>query len=145
MKIITTHNLHESTEQEVFDFICTKVIEQGRPSRKIIDGEQAECAYRGADNTKCAFGVIVADEDYWLLKRDDHEVAGLSSFSYPLQQKLGWELNSVGEPVHFELLLDLQRAHDVASSHPNFATSFKNLAHDVAHRRGLSATVLGVE
>jgi hypothetical protein len=57
---ITTKNLHEFTEQEIFDYVVDKLFAQGECSMDNL----GTCMYRGPNNTKCAAGHLIADEDY---------------------------------------------------------------------------------
>lgn len=57
---ITTKNLHEFTEQEVFDYVVDKLFAQNRAS---IDAHE-QCQYRGENGIKCAGGHLIADDDY---------------------------------------------------------------------------------
>lgn len=51
------------TKQEMFDRVVTHLRAQGRRSQIQIHGRSA-CAYRGADGTKCAIGVLIPDALY---------------------------------------------------------------------------------
>jgi hypothetical protein len=117
--VITTRNLHEHTAQEVFDFVCTKVIEQGKPSMK-----GASCAYRGAGGSKCAFGHLILDEDY----DAQMEKAGqLDLFTPDTFEWLGWQ-----NEAHRDLLTRLQWAHDMSAYDDGFLTAFKAKARAIA-------------
>lgn len=48
------------TNQEIFDKVATHLLTQGKRSETVA----GDCAYRGADGTKCAAGVLIADEFY---------------------------------------------------------------------------------
>ena len=50
------------TQQEVFDKSVGATLKQGEPSYK--DGKLGICAYRGADDLKCAVGHCISDETY---------------------------------------------------------------------------------
>jgi hypothetical protein len=47
------------TNQEIFDIVAAHLLKQGVQCK---DG--LSCVYRGADNTKCAVGVLIKDQDY---------------------------------------------------------------------------------
>lgn len=53
----------ESSEQEVFDYICTKLLAQGRKSI-VSPALKAACLYRGPDNLRCAAGHCLPDNLY---------------------------------------------------------------------------------
>lgn len=57
---ITTKNLREFTEQEVFDYVVNKLFAQNSASINADD----QCQYRGENGTKCAGGHLIADDDY---------------------------------------------------------------------------------
>lgn len=116
---ITTRNLHEHTAQEVFDFVCTKVLEQGRPSvKRAPDGGLGGCLYRGDDNCKCALGHVIDDADYHLVNPNGTELGSLSDFSSELMDALGWRsFEDWASPAHFALMMDLQVWHDNAASY----------------------------
>jgi hypothetical protein len=50
------------TDQQVYDFVKEKLIEQKIPSVGSDNGNG--CAYRGHDDAKCAIGHLIPDEDY---------------------------------------------------------------------------------
>ncbi len=81
-----------SNDQEVFDFVVTRLVEQGCKSR--IDGR---CAYRGANGARCAAGWLLPDIEY------DYCHEGDVSTNVPWFQKCG---------VNASLLRRLQMAHD---------------------------------
>lgn len=97
--IITINNLEEFTEQQVFDFVTKKVIEQGEPS---INVKKDSCRYRHG-KLKCAAGHLIPDDCYkslWDVKNPSWE-----------------KLVSDGEvsDAHWLLIRDLQAAHDGAA------------------------------
>ncbi len=47
------------TDNEIFDTVVKGILKQGKPS--ILKGY---CKYRGPDNTKCAAGLLISDDDY---------------------------------------------------------------------------------
>lgn len=150
---ITTRTLHLHTAQEVFDFICTKVIEQGRPSVK-----NNCCTYRGDDGDKCAAGHLITDEDYpaTLLQSfgldEPIETGSVEAFDPDQIKALGWQIDPEnGRPYHMGLIRLLQVAHDMSSglgetpttSDEQFISRFKERARLIAQDLGLSPQVLG--
>ncbi len=92
--------------QEFFDFITSKVLEQGRPS--ILEtndeegGTRVVCVYRGESGAKCAAGHVIPDA-WYREKLEGHAVDGVLEKEPRLEASLGPCLS---------LLLDLQEAHD---------------------------------
>lgn len=119
MNIITTHNIHLHSAQEVFDFICTKVVEQGQAARN----ERGECAYRGHYDLKCAAGHLITDEDYQIIRviRLGHEPGQISNFNDRVFQVLGWVKTDTKhgdwkDYAHADVAYRLQVAHDSAAA-----------------------------
>lgn len=59
METITVHNCHKFTDEQIIDFCAARLAEQGCKSE-----DKTQCLYRGPNNTKCAFGLFIPDEDY---------------------------------------------------------------------------------
>lgn len=85
------------TKQEIFDFVCSKLLEQGRPALN----EQG-CAYRGDDGTKCAAGWLIPDHKYTV------HLEGLQSNDTCVSEVL----IITQDPDLDEFVLELQQAHD---------------------------------
>ena len=120
------------TAQYLFDRIARHLLAQRCQSR---DG--GDCAYRGADNTKCAVGAIMPDAAYWP-GVEGLPVRGLYRCKPPIEQAAAFNvwINDVVLP-NLELLSDLQRLHDqcpIALWAPRLAETAK------AH--GLNASVI---
>ena len=103
MKTVTIHNLHESTAQEVFDFVRSKLTAQGEqcranpfPSTSKVPGA---CLYRNAKGQSCAAGFLMTDEDY---SRDYEDGYGWTD----LVEQFGFPAHHMG------LIEDLQDSHD---------------------------------
>ena len=60
MKVINEKNLSKATAQEVFDYVTSNLIKQGRKSETDI----GMCKYRGPGGLKCAAGWLLSDEFY---------------------------------------------------------------------------------
>jgi len=113
MKTITLANLANSTKQEVFDQIATHLLKQGKQSNRYDDREI--CAYKGAENTKCAAGCLIADNEY--IPEMDNAIAlqkkypdiniELYGASWQALVKVGLVTNK-----HENLIQDMQLIHD---------------------------------
>jgi len=89
--------------QEFFNTVVTKLIEQGRPS---INTYGSGCAYRGAEGTKCAIGILIPDEEYFFNPTEGTSVSSiLCDRSWPT-------LNTLAETVDEKLMSAMQCAHD---------------------------------
>jgi hypothetical protein len=94
--------------QELFDYITSKVLEQGRASIAIVEEPSGEtrkvCVYRGQDGIKCAAGHVIPDA--WYSDRlEGHSIDAFLDMEPRIQASLG---------SHMFLLSDLQEAHDNA-------------------------------
>lgn len=94
--IITTENLHEFTEQEVFNYVTKKIIEQGQPS---IDLERDNCVYSDG-KLKCAAGHLIPST----VNTKKWDANG-----YTWNQLIKKGLVPI---THCDLIIDLQNAHD---------------------------------
>lgn len=93
---ITLHNLYESTEQEVFDFVAHHLLTQDNRSTN-----ETGCAYRSESGLMCAAGCLMTDAEA-------EQADGLSNGT-------DWEsvVNAHLAPsYHFELICRLQSIHD---------------------------------
>jgi hypothetical protein len=110
---ITTKNLHEYTEQQIFDYVVDKLFTQNRASIN----EDDHCQYRGENGIKCAAGHLIADEDY------DRSFEGA----------IWSELVDNGDvpKEHFNLIGKLQQMHDsVAFNNSGWFASMLDYAAD---------------
>lgn len=89
---ITLATLEQATGQEVFNQVRDHLLKQNKKS--IVD---SVCVYRGPDNTKCAAGCLMSDEEY------DKKIEGVT-----------WDdLTNDNIPyAHSDLITDLQFLHD---------------------------------
>ena len=60
IKKITLANLETSTAQEVFDFIATHLLTQGKKSQQ----RDRHCVYRTSENLSCAAGCLMDGNEY---------------------------------------------------------------------------------
>jgi hypothetical protein len=96
-KTITINNLHEFTEQEVFDYVVEKTFQQGVPS---YNAKEHRCYYR-LNGLKCAAGHLIPD---------DFDVGLLSNSTWTTLVQDGYV-----PVVHSCLIQQLQIAHDSAA------------------------------
>lgn len=61
---INIHNLSEFTDNQIIDFVAARLAEQGCKSQEEGSRTGENCLYRGPNNTKCAFGLLIPNEDY---------------------------------------------------------------------------------
>jgi len=116
--------------QEIFDKVATHLLKQGRRSTQPESGEM--CAYRGADGTKCAVGVLIPDELYNDMMEGRTIVGLLDSEQYNLPE---WMSKNEG------LLGSLQSVHDRESRWKDSAT-MKRALRTVAGDNRLTSDVL---
>lgn len=110
---ITLANLHEKTEQEVFDYVAKHLLTQKKRSKG-----KTTCRYKMGD-LKCAAGCLMAEDEY----KETMEGAG-------------WVELVTHEDVpgaHKELIHELQAVHDC--DHPKY---WKEELSKLAKRRCLT-------
>ena len=89
--MITLATLPQASEQEVFDQVKTHLLTQNERS-----GTSGLCLYRGPNDTKCAAGCLMSDEEYdkdfedndWFQLTDEHNVTNAHSHLIRNLQKL---------------------------------------------------------
>jgi len=117
--------------QEVFDYSVSKVIEQGVKAL----GMKNQCAYRGENGTKCAFGHLIPDALY---KRG---MEGINATALLVDAPIYRVNNARGLlpslKGHVDLLHALQTAHDNISA-TDFVPNFRRRAEAVAATHGLT-------
>ena len=116
-------------KQEIFDRAVCGVYSQGKKS---ISGEKfgQVCAYRGNNGLKCAIGHIITDEQIEKYKVDNS--SSIDSFSEELIEVI------CSDDDAEEFLIQLQDAHDAASTSLDFKTDFLSRANFVATRFNLN-------
>lgn len=123
------------TDQELFDFVCTKLIEQG--CKSLSSEWHNECAYRGANGTRCAAGWLISDEVY------EPRIESIAvDPDYPDSIVSRHLIRSGVEERQLHLVADLQRAHDKVPNGRCFDSAFRKNARHVALKRGLDPSVL---
>lgn len=118
---ITLSNLHEATEQQVFNQVAKHLLEQ---AQKSLDNENSICAYRGAEGLKCAAGCLISDEEYrpkWELKDWETLV----------------ETGDIKTTAHRNLILNLQKIHDDRQPYV-----WIKYLEDLAQSMGLDSSIL---
>ena len=93
--MITLKGLTRAPLQRIFDQAARHLLKQNKKST-----DEACCCYRGLDNTQCAVGCFISDEEYKL------SMEGLSSDA--LLDKVNLNISRNRE----KLLSDLQVLHD---------------------------------
>lgn len=142
---IDVTNLNEYSLQQIFDFVIGKLLEQGKPAMKILQGKSLlECAYRGDGGTKCAAGQLIPDELYEV----SMEGTAITEIAYRYE----WSFKK----DHSQLIRALQLAHDNAAyagrtvgtgdlnsvDKVNFVSNFRHNARRVAAEFELSTNIL---
>lgn len=124
MKQITIHNLDESTEQEVFDFIAHHLLTQGKKAQSAGGG----CKYRlEIDENiihRCAAGCLIPDEAY------KETMEGKSWYAVVNTLKMT-------SNAHYSLISRMQAIHDY-----QFVKDWKQRLFEEASARSLSTEIL---
>jgi hypothetical protein len=95
--MITLATLPQATAQEIFDQVATHLLTQNCKSLTYSKWKKAHLPkYRGDNNTKCAIGCIISDDEY----------------DPVMESCLVSDLLENIHNVPFELLAELQRTHD---------------------------------
>ncbi len=129
------------TKQETFDKVVRALRAQGRKS---LRAGGITCAYRGGEGGKCAAGHLIPDDKYdpameGIAVRTDEEMVDLLPDVTWRSELLRRAIRSEGHDL--ELVRDLQRAHDAASSISGlFVHTFLTNARDVAANHEFDAT-----
>jgi hypothetical protein len=93
--MITLKTLHLATAQEVYDQVKTHLLTQNCKSQ---DPDLGFCKYLGPNNTKCAAGCLISDDEY----------------EYDMEGTLwaGLVDRNIITRDHLNLIEDLQTVHD---------------------------------
>lgn len=89
------------TDQEMFDYVVTNLVAQGKQSVRKTKGEWG-CAYRGGNGCRCAAGWMIPDDRYLPDMEGEHTGAPI------VAPVLGISTDQES------LMIALQRAHDFA-------------------------------
>ena len=115
------------THQEIFDFVWTKLYEQGEQSI-----ERCDCRYRTTGGLKCAVGHLIPDDLYE--ENMEGRTVRVISEHYSLPSDV---FNRYNEGF----LNELQAAHDSAGT-INFLEHLASQMRDIAVRMNLSHTII---
>lgn len=105
--MITLSNIHEFTDQEIFDYATEQLLIQNKRS-----GNDTRCFYRSSDGSKCAVGLLLDEylEIFDFYKKDFDIEGNAKWFSMPLRSILiEYYPNALPK---LELLKVLQVFHD---------------------------------
>lgn len=133
------------TRQQYFDFVCTKLLEQGKPC---VD-EDGSCVYNGPNGMHCGIGWTTIGERVL----EGENVMDLLRGSPALEEneifhgkRLCPSANNVVIKNNERFLMDLQAAHDRTAreltSTASFPCYFREVALEVAVHFDLDASVL---
>lgn len=130
-KIITLATLEEATAQEVFDQVANHLLTQYRKSQRMYadpdypEMEYPICLYRGPDDTKCAAGCLISDEEY---REDCEKKAFCEAYEILMDRPC---------KCHKGLILDLQKCHDYSTPF-----TWKTELHKIAAQHNLNSDVV---
>lgn len=115
-----------NNSQEVFDFVVSSIVKQGRPS---MDGTR--CRYRNTEGLKCAAGMLIPDDVY----HPSMEGMGILKLSSQFKDVIP---NSI--KYNMNLIVELQSCHDSAASYCGdaFLKLFTGTAKQIAEKNNLT-------
>lgn len=103
MNAITIATLPAATAQAVFDQIARHLLTQNAKAlEQIATDVNPACRYRGDNGTKCAAGILIADEEY---TRDFERIGSWNSLV----------IRGYAPVDHAALIIALQHVHDGGS------------------------------
>lgn len=108
-------------DQEIFNTVVNHLRQQGKRSVR-VNGGIITCLYRGPNNTKCAVGCLISDEDY------SADIEGKGIHVLVSRELLPENLKWMGDPQALVLLRNLQAVHDEVSIE-NWESNFEFYAH----------------
>lgn len=105
MKTIT-HLTPNTTKQELFNYVASFLLKQGRRS---VGACSSGCVYRGPNGLMCAAGCVIPDEFY------DPSMEGedIHTVFKERRKTKGQERFWIALEKHHALLSDLQEVHDI--------------------------------
>lgn len=125
------------TQQTAFDAVWRHfVIDKGSPSFKLLAGGDISCLYRGRDGARCAFGVLIPDDQY----RPDFEGLNARNIAGTRYNPLALDDGDLYQ--HF--LRSLQGCHDLAAEYGpgvDFTPHVERLLRDLARTYSLEVPV----
>lgn len=121
--------------QLIFTTATAAIITQGAPS---YDPDQG-CLYRGPNNTRCALGHLIADEDYDSAFENHIPQAEGDDGVWPNGIRLAQVLGAADSPNDAKFLRDLQGCHDnAARAGSDFLAEFRTNCAAFADEHGLT-------
>lgn len=107
------------TLQEIFDTVVAHLHTQGKRSRFTCSFDDIKitvsCAYRGEDGTKCAYGVLIPDDEY--NPKMEHKTAGvLHMIDGYVAPAIRNQIGDLLSQEHLNLCNALQIAHDTSTT-----------------------------
>jgi len=106
---LITHLTPKTTSQELFDYIASFLLKQGKQSR--TPGGGGSCVYRGPNGLMCAAGCVIPDEFYDpRMEGEDINAVLEGKLQTKGPQRRFWK--ALGK--HEGLLAELQAIHDGA-------------------------------
>lgn len=109
---VTLANLEQATAQDVFTQVATHLLTQNAKSYD----QKGNCLYRGLNNTKCAAGCLIGDNEY-TPEMDCSSPA--VSYGYNVPHGTTWpsliKRGLISTTVHRDLIISLQSIHDTSN------------------------------
>jgi hypothetical protein len=122
------------TKQEIFDKVATHLFTQGMRS---IDSEE-RCCYRGPNNTSCAIGCLIPDENYDKNMENECIVTLINNNKHNHSEK--WNFFAIWKDKK-NLLQALQSVHDYSNNWQSTVKMRKALA-DLAEYYNLDSSII---
>lgn len=119
------------TRQEIFDIVAQHLLTQNEKSYDSVNGW---CMYRGPNGTKCAVGVLIADEVYTEVIENEPSDMLFSAYRSILEDS---RIDLDSQEIEW-LLNDLQFIHDY-----NECEYWRDNLEDLADRIGLVFNMKG--
>lgn len=137
------------TKQQVFDFVCRKLIAQGHASMYIRPNHTDGCAYNAPNGSHCAAGWLMTDlSPSEVAKMEGSSIGSLidgnwdASYAPPNEDNYPIAGDRKFDVADIDFIERLQNAHDAAAVHEPFVSEFRGEAERVALNFNLDASVL---
>lgn len=112
------------TDQEVFDIVAKHLLTQN----KRAVNSKGFCVYRANDGSKCAFGVLITDEEYSSEMEHKGSSILIGHKDYPSLDRFAYNIG---------IIASLQHIHDTINP-----KSWKDNLKDLAYMYGLNTDIL---